>query len=211
MEAGPLFGGRPQTGLVGSAADLKYQAGGSAGWMKHEVGEGCSQLQVPGPGQERMSAISAKPAWCPVPTGARNGWPKCAPPPGLIRQSRGWPLSPLSLQGGARTTGGVRFCGGQTETTLRGGEDSPPHFPEIRHSWKSQHFNAGCTPGPTAHRTGTPKPRPAPSFLRENHTGHTALAPAHSGSGLRTGLGLTPTGSLPCWQHEETKTQRLRH
>lgn len=40
--------------------------GGPAGWMRHEAVGGCSQLLVPGPGQE-TSAISAKPAWCPVP------------------------------------------------------------------------------------------------------------------------------------------------
>ena len=138
-----------------------------------------------------------------MPTGTRNWWPTFVPPPVPIRQPRG----PLSLQGGARNTG-VRFCGGQTERTLRG-EAPAPHFPESRqHSWKNKHLNAGCTTGPTAHSRHT-EASPSPFLREKKHTLHTALAAAQACSRRRTGLGLSPTGSLPCWQHEETKTQRL--
>lgn len=174
--------------------------------MRQEVVEGCSQLQAPGPGQERMSAVSAKPAWCPVCTGTRNWWPKFAPPPVPRKQPRE-PLSPLSLQGGARTTR-VRFCGGQTERTLRGKDNPHPNFQRAGTAGRINTLMQAAQTGPTAHTAGTQKPRPAPSAEKTTlctQTALTAAAGAAASQGLAWGchlLVLFPAGSMRRQRHK---------
>ena len=197
METAPLFEGRPQSGLVGRGSS----SGGPAGWMRHEVAGGCSQLQVPDPGQE-MSAISTKPAWCPCAYRDQKLVANICPTPSAHKATK---RSSVPSRWSQEHWGQILWRPDRENTQRRGSRT--PLSREQTAQLEEQTLE--CRLHNWSHSTQQAHRSLAQPLPQREKTLHTALAAAQACSRRRTGLGLSPTGSLPCWQHEETKTQRL--